>query len=64
MEQKNRLVFTVAVILLIFSALFVSFGRIIFRMDTPSVSLPSVNVSQPGDSSGTGEGSSLSGQTV
>ena len=64
MEQKNRLVFAVAVILLIFAALFVSFGRIIFRMDTPSVSLPSVNVSQPGDSSGTGEGPSPSGQTV
>ena len=54
MEQKNRLVFTVAVILLIFSALFISFGRIIFRLETPSVSLPSVSISQPGDSSGSG----------
>ena len=63
MEQKNRLVFTVAVILLIFSALFISFGRIIFRMETPSVSLPSVSVSQPGDSGGSGESHS-SNQTV
>ena len=64
MEQKNRLVFAVAVILLIFAALFVSFGRILFRMDTPSVALPSVSVSQPGDSSGTGESPSPSNQAV
>ena len=64
MEQKNRLVFAVAVIFLIFAALFVSFGRIFFLMDTPSVELPSVSVSQPGDSSGTGESTSPTNQTV
>ena len=63
MEQKNRMVFTMAVILLIFAAVFVSFGRIIFRMDTPSVTLPSVSVSQPGEGTGS-SGSSGSGQTV
>ena len=63
MEQKNRLVFAMAVILLIFAALFVSFGRILFHTDTPSVSLPTVSVTQPGDSSGSGSGNS-SNQTV
>ena len=64
MEQKNRLIFTVAVILLIFSALFVSFSRILFYMDTPDVVLPSVSVTQPGDSSGPGSSDSPSSQTV
>ena len=63
MEQKNRLYFTVAIVLLILAALLISFGRILFHMDTPSVILPSVSVSQPGDSSGTGESLS-SNQTV
>ena len=64
MEQKNRLLFSVAIILLIFIALLVSFGRILFHMDTPAVALPSVSVSQPGDSSGTGESLTPSNQTV
>ena len=52
MEQKNRLAFTIAVILLIFSALLVSFGRILFRLDTPEVALPSVDLTQSENGSG------------
>lgn len=64
MEQKNRLVFTIAVILLIFAALFVSFGRILFQLDTPEVSLPSVELNQTGDGSGAGNDPSGADQTV
>lgn len=64
MEQKNRLVFTIAVILLIFAALFVSFGRILFQLDTPEVTLPSVDLSQSGDAPGTQPDPSGLEQTV
>ena len=40
MESKNRLLISVAVILLIVGAIFTSFGRSLFSLDTPSVDLP------------------------
>lgn len=52
------------VILLIFCALFFSFGRILFQLDTPAVSLPDVGVSQSGELTGSGENPFVSGQTV
>ncbi|MBQ8801745.1 MAG: hypothetical protein IJZ52_05630 [Clostridium sp.] len=64
MEQKNRLVFTIAVILLIFSALLVSFGRILFQLDTPEVALPSVDLSQSGDGPGNQHDPAGAEQTV
>lgn len=64
MEQKNRLVFTIAVILLIFCALLVSFGRILFQLDTPDVALPDVSVSQDGDGDGSEDSQSGMEQTV
>ena len=56
MESKNRLVITLAVILLIVGAIFTSFGRSLFSLTTPSVDLPthagsSGSISSPGDSS-------------
>ena len=51
MDQKKRAVFSAAVILLIFAALFISFGRILFNTNTPAVVLPSVGESSS-DSSG------------
>ena len=42
MDQKNRVVFSAAVILLIFAALLISFGRIFFNTHTPDVVLPQV----------------------
>ena len=64
MEQKNRLVFTIAVVLLIFAALLVSFGRILFQLDTPAVALPSVNLTQSGDGPGTQQDPAGAEQTV
>ena len=52
MDQKNRVVFSAAVILLIFAALLISFGRIFFNTHTPDVVLPPVGESSA-DSSGT-----------
>ena len=40
MEQKNRLVIVVAIVVVIVAALFVSFGRSLFGVNTPSVVLP------------------------
>lgn len=57
MEQKNRLAFTIAVILLIFCALLVSFGRSLFQLNTPEVVLPSVSDTQTGDPSAAGSSS-------
>lgn len=64
MDQKNRVVFSVAVILLIFAALLISFGRIFFNTHTPDVVLPPVTDSSS-DSSGNGGSSGLDhGQQV
>ena len=41
MEQKNRRVIVVAIILLIAIAMFASFGRSLFALNTPEVILPS-----------------------
>lgn len=40
MEQKNRLLIVVAVTVLIIGAMFTSFGRSLFALNTPSVVLP------------------------
>lgn len=47
MDQKNRAVFSMAVILLIFLALLISFGRSVFNTETPEVILPTVESSTP-----------------
>ncbi|MBR4098670.1 MAG: hypothetical protein IKK44_01620 [Clostridium sp.] len=52
MEQKNRLILTAAVILLIVGAMFTSFGRSFFTMDTPEITLPSAGLSSPDNSAG------------
>lgn len=54
MDQKNRAVFSIAVILLIFAALLISFGRSLFNTHTPDVILPSVEESYPGSSDNPG----------
>lgn len=41
MEQKNRLVIAVAIVALIVGAMFTSFGRNLFALNTPQVVLPS-----------------------
>ena len=51
MEQKNRTLFTIAVIVLIFGALIASFGRSLFSLDTPDVSLPNLSELEQGSSS-------------
>lgn len=56
--------FSLAVIFLIFAALLVSFGRSLFRLDTPEVILPEVNPSASEDTEPGGEGSSGPAQTV
>ena len=60
MDSKNRLLIAVAVIVVIVGAMFTSFGRSLFLLNTPSVELPDTS-SQPGDSSSQG-GNSSSGQ--
>ena len=60
MDQKNRVVFSAAVILLIFAALLISFGRIFFNTHTPDVVLPHVGESSsdtPGAPSQSGQNS-------
>ncbi len=47
MDQKNRALFSIAVILLIFAALLVSFGRSLFNTHTPDVVLPQVGEAVP-----------------
>lgn len=47
MDQKNRVIFSMAVILLIFAALIISFGRSLFRTETPNVSLPALDIAAP-----------------
>ena len=43
MEQKNKLLFTIAVIFLIIAALFTSFGRSLFSLNTSKIILPDVS---------------------
>lgn len=64
MEQKNRAFFSLAVILLIFCALLVSFGRSLFRLDTPDVVLPNVDASSSGELGTPGQSAPLSDQAV
>ena len=64
MDQKNRVVFSVAVILLIFVALLVSFGRSLFRTNIPEVVLPQIEVNEPGSSGAPGQSDSQSNQLV
>ncbi len=53
MEPKNRLLIAITVIVLIVAAMFTSFGRNLFALNTPSVVLPNVNGDgQTGDVSG------------
>ena len=51
MEPKNRLMIVIAVTILILGAIFASFGRSIFTLDTPEVILPSGDTA-PGSPSG------------
>lgn len=51
MEQKNRLIIVAAIILLMGVAMFASFGRSLFALNTPQVVLPSSSAG-PWDSSG------------
>lgn len=53
MEQKNRLIIVIAIVVLIVGAMLTSFGRILFAADTPSVVLPSTSAT-PGNSSTVG----------
>lgn len=64
MDQKNRMIYSMAVILLIFAALLVSFGRVLFQLDTPDVLLPSTEVNQPGSSGVPGQSPSGPDQIV
>ena len=64
MDQKNRVVFSAAVILLIFAALLISFGRIFFNTHTPAVVLPQVSEAAPGASGSSDPAAQASGQTV
>lgn len=58
MDPKNRLVIAIAVIVLIVGAMFTSFGRSLFALNTPSIQLPvSGDGSQSGSSSGSLSGS-------
>ena len=53
MEPKNRLLIAITVIVLIVAAMFTSFGRNLFFLNTPSVVLPNVKGDgQTGDVSG------------
>lgn len=64
MDQKNRVVFSAAVILLIFAALLISFGRIFFNTHTPDVVLPHVSENSSDGSGSTGQTGQDYGQQV
>lgn len=49
MEPKNKLLFTIAVIVLIITALFTSFGRSLFSLNTPKIVLPDVSQTDNSD---------------
>lgn len=57
MEPKNRLVLAIAVIVLIVGAMFTSFGRSLFALNTPSIQLPVLGDTSQGNSSDTPSGS-------
>jgi len=64
MDQRKRTLFSLAVILLIFAALLIGFGRVLFNTNTPDVALPYLGGTEP-DSSGTpGQSDSDSQQLV
>ena len=50
MEQKNRLLLTLLVIALIVGAMFTSFGRGLFALHTPQITLPDTSSAQPNSS--------------
>ncbi len=52
MEPKNRIYITAAVILLIVAAMFTSFGRNLFALNTPSVVLPDASAAAGGQPGG------------
>ena len=56
MDQKNRQIIVAAIIVLIALAMFTSFGRSIFALNTPEVILPSSSAGAD-DSSGSLSGS-------
>ena len=64
MNQKNRVVFSAAVILLIFAALLISFGRIFFNTHTPAVVLPQVSESVSSTPGSSAQSPQSSVQTV
>ena len=64
MEPKNRLLIAIAVIALIAAAMFTSFGRSLFMINTPSVELPSLEPEQGDDPSGSTQQTSDYYQTV
>ena len=64
MEPKNRLLIAIAVIALIAAAMFTSFGRSLFMLNTPSVELPSLDPEQGDDPSGSTQQTSDQYQTV
>ena len=53
MEPKNRLAIAIAVIVLIVGAMFTSFGRSLFALNTPGLVLSDSSAAQ-GDPSGSG----------
>ena len=55
MEQKNRLLLTLLVIALIVGAMFTSFGRGLFVLNTPQVTLPKTESDQSGASGSTSD---------
>lgn len=59
MEQKNRLLIALCIIVLIMVAMFTSFGRSLFAADTPSVTLPT-----PGQADSSGSGDSTPGNEI
>ncbi len=58
MEPRNRTIIVLAIVLLIAGAMFTSFGRSLFALNTPEVVLPDASL-VPGDSSGSGSSSEL-----
>jgi len=64
MDQKNRAIFSIAVITLIFAALLISFGRIFFNTHTPDVALPQISEVEPGGSDTPGQSGNDNQQLV
>ena len=64
MEPKNRLFIAVAVIVVIVGAMFTSFGRSLFLLNTPSVELPAPDDPPGGSSSQEGDADPGRLQTV